>query len=212
MLRFYEPSEGQILLDGVDIRYINLKNLRNIFGVVGQEPFLFNESIEYNIRYNKYELNFKQIEEGAKKAAAYDFITKTDYMNNVYEIDEQGNPVDDLSGFSRFVGNKGSQLSGGQKQRVAIARAIVRQPMIYLFDEATSALDTETEKEVNKSLEEIAKEKTTICIAHRLNTVKNCDLIYVIDGKKVAESGTFDELCKKAAIFWNLMNLQKDEA
>ena len=209
MLRFYEPSEGSILLDGVDIRDISLKNLRDFFGVVGQEPFLFNESIEYNIRYNRYGLSFEKIEEAAKKAEAHKFITQNEWNNEAAGPDDSGNPKKLVSGYDKVVGNKGTKQSGGQKQRVAIARAIVREPKVYLFDEATSALDTETENEIQKSLEAIGRDKTSIYIAHRLNTIKNCDVIMLIDEKNIVESGTYDELCERKELFWNLFNLEK---
>jgi ATP-binding cassette subfamily B (MDR/TAP) protein 1 len=196
LLRFYDVTQGNILINGINIQEYSLNELRSMYGWVQQEPFLFNETIEYNIRYNKYGTQMSEIRDAAKNSHAIKFI----------EHDEQlGDEDDDQAlGFQRNVGVKGSKLSGGQKQRVAIARAILRKPSIYLFDEATSALDTESEKIVQDALDQVGKENTCISIAHRISTIRDCTNILVLDKGVIAEQGTFDELMNKKGIFWKL--------
>lgn len=188
--RFYSPAEGQILVDGMEIRSLNLKWLRQQIGLVGQEPILFGTSIKDNIAYGKEDgkASKEEIEDAAKTANAHKFISAL------------------ASGYETDVGEKGSQLSGGQKQRVAIARAMIRNPKILLLDEATSALDSESEKIVQNALNKARQGRTTIVIAHRLSTIQNADMIAVIDNGVVVEQGTHFELLAKKGLYYRLVN------
>jgi ABC-type multidrug transport system fused ATPase/permease subunit len=176
--RFYDPDAGRVLLDGVDLRTLNLKWLRQQIGLVGQEPVLFDGSIAQNIAYGKPGATAQQIEEAARKSNAHGFIST---FPDAYET---------------RVGQGGSQLSGGQKQRIAIARAILKNPAILLLDEATSALDTESERIVQDALDALlaAQKRTTIVIAHRLSTIRTADKIAVVGDGRVIEEGTHDQL------------------
>lgn len=174
--RFYDPSSGLVLLDGVDLRQYNLRWLRKQIGIVSQEPLLFASSILDNIRFGKPSATMEEVEAAAKAANAYDFIT--------------GLP----DGFNTLVGERGMQLSGGQKQRVAIARAVVKQPRIMLLDEATSALDARAEREVQEALDKIMVGRTSIVVAHRLSTIRDADLIALVFRGSILEQGTHDEL------------------
>ena len=196
LYRFYDPQEGEILVDGVDIKKIDLDHLRKSFGMVSQEPVLFNSTIEYNIKYNDSSITSEQIERATTIANAIGFI-KGDKEREGEETEES-----DGRGFQRKVGLKGNKLSGGQKQRVAIARTVVRNPKVYFFDEATSALDTESERKVQVALSNISADASTLTIAHRVATIKDSDMIFVIEHGKVAEKGTFEELMKKKGIFF----------
>jgi len=188
--RFYNPEEGQILLDGIDISSLNLNWLRRQIGIVSQEPILFGTTIKQNIAYGKE--NGKATDEEVQKAAiqanAHKFISALP------------------SGYETDVGEKGSQLSGGQKQRVAIARAIIRDPKILLLDEATSALDSESEKIVQHALNNARAGRTTIVIAHRLSTIQNADKIAVVDHGVIVEEGTHFELLAKKGLYYSLVN------
>jgi len=177
--RFYDPQSGSVLLDGVDIKTLNVRWLRSQLGLVAQEPVLFMGTVAENIAYGKEGATKEEIEEAAKMANAHTFITES--LGDGYNTD---------------VGMRGGKLSGGQKQRVAIARAIVRKPSVLLLDEATSALDNESERIVQAALDEImAKQKrTTVMIAHRLSTIRNADSIAVIHEGAVVERGTHEEL------------------
>uniref|UniRef100_A0A4W3KD68 ATP-binding cassette sub-family B member 5 n=1 Tax=Callorhinchus milii TaxID=7868 RepID=A0A4W3KD68_CALMI len=190
--RFYEPLEGQVLLDGNDIRNLNIQWLRSQIGIVSQEPVLFNCTIAENIAYgdNSRTVSQEEIEAAAKAANIHSFVQQ---LPNKY---------------STYVGNRGTQLSGGQKQRVAIARALIRQPKILLLDEATSALDTESEKIVQEALDQAREGRTCVVIAHRLTTVQNADVITVINNGKVLESGTHEQLMAKRKAYYNLVNAQ----
>lgn len=203
LLRFYDPQRGEILLDDVNIKDINLKSLRHIFGLVGQEPYLFNNSIKYNIMYNCYDTNMDQIREASTKSNAINFIEKDEEVEQVSDENAK-----DATGFNRPVGVKGGNLSGGQKQRVAIARAILREPTVFLYDEATSALDAHAETLVQEALNKLAEGKTTISIAHRISVIKDCDVIFVINKKKIAEQGTYHDLMAKKGLFW-VINQEK---
>jgi len=177
--RFYDPVQGQVLLDGVDTKQLNIQWLRSQLGLVGQEPTLFIGTIAENIAYGLDAMpSQEEIESSAKMANAHDFITQFP------------------DGYATQVGMKGEQLSGGQKQRIAIARAILKNPPILLLDEATSALDSESEKIVQEALDKVValKKRTTIIIAHRLSTIRKADTICVVSGGKVAEQGTHQEL------------------
>ena len=188
--RFYNPEQGQILIDGIEVRSLNVRWLRQQIGLVGQEPVLFGTSIKENIAYGKEDgvASFQEVEDAAKLANAHKFITAL------------------ASGYDTDVGEKGSQLSGGQKQRVAIARAMIRNPKILLLDEATSALDSESEKLVQHALNKARKGRSTIIIAHRLSTIQNADQIAVIDNGVVVEQGTHFELLAKKGLYYRLVN------
>ncbi|ETP30239.1 hypothetical protein F442_20703, partial [Phytophthora nicotianae P10297] len=188
--RFYDPVAGEVLLDGHNIKDLNLGWLRSQIGLVGQEPTLFIGTIAENISYGLAEQpSQQQIEEAAKMANAHDFITQFP------------------DGYDTQVGMKGEQLSGGQKQRIAIARAILKNPDILLLDEATSALDSESEKVVQEALDKVMalKRRTTIVIAHRLSTIRRADKICVVSGGKIAEQGTHQELLQLNGIYAGLV-------
>ncbi|KAG6577949.1 multidrug resistance protein ABC superfamily [Phytophthora cinnamomi] len=188
--RFYDPVVGEVLLDGHNIKDLNLNWLRSQIGLVGQEPTLFIGTIAENIAYGLAEQPSQQeIEEAAKMANAHDFITQFP------------------DGYNTQVGMKGEQLSGGQKQRIAIARAILKNPNILLLDEATSALDSESEKVVQEALDKVValKRRTTIVIAHRLSTIRRADKICVVSGGKIAEQGTHQELLQLNGIYAGLV-------
>lgn len=184
--RFYEPTKGRILLDGKDIKEIDLNSLRAQIGIVPQETILFSGTLHNNIRYGKLEATDEEIIEAAKVANAHDFI------------------IQFPSGYETVVGERGVGLSGGQRQRIAIARAILKNPRILILDEATSALDTESEILVQEALNRLMKSRTTLIIAHRLSTIKNADKIIVLSKGEIAEIGTHDQLMAKGGIYNNL--------
>ncbi|NXD92614.1 MDR1 protein, partial [Chaetorhynchus papuensis] len=188
--RFYDPVEGQVLADGLDTRSLHLQWLRSRLGLVSQEPILFDCSIAENIQYgdNSRVISLEEIEEAAKAANIHAFIEKLPEKYNTR------------------VGEKGTQLSGGQKQRIAIARALVRNPAVLLLDEATSALDTESEKIVQKALDNARQGRTCIVIAHRLSTVQTADIIVVIQNGRVVEQGTHSQLLAKEGHYYALVN------
>ncbi|XP_041524050.1 multidrug resistance protein 2 isoform X3 [Microtus oregoni] len=188
--RLYDPTEGVVSIDGQDIRTINVRYLREIIGVVSQEPVLFATTIAENIRYGRENVTMDEIERAVKEANAYDFIMKLPHK------------------FDTLVGERGAQLSGGQKQRIAIARALIRNPKILLLDEATSALDTESEAVVQAALDKAREGRTTIVIAHRLSTVRNADVIAGFDGGVIVEQGNHDELMKEKGIYFKLVMTQ----
>ena len=188
--RFYDVEQGSITIDGVDIRDMTQRSLREQIGIVQQDVFLFTGTIRENIAYGKLDASFEEIQEAAKRAHMDSFIQ-------------------DLSeGYETQIGERGLKLSGGQKQRLAIARMFLKNPPILILDEATSALDTETEKIIQKSLEELSENRTTIVIAHRLVTVRNADQVFVVTPKGIEEQGTYDELIKKGGILANLHQVQ----
>lgn len=184
--RFYEVTEGQILLDGKDTKDITLKSLRENIGIVQQDVYLFSGSILDNIRYGREDATFEEVVEVSKMAGAYEFIK---------EMPE---------GFDTHVGERGVKLSGGQKQRISIARVFLKNPKILILDEATSALDNESELIVQQSLERLTKGRTTLTIAHRLTTVQNSDLILVMSEEGIVERGTHEELMAKKSYYYNL--------
>ncbi|XP_054420071.1 ATP-dependent translocase ABCB1 [Pteronotus mesoamericanus] len=190
MQRLYDPIEGVVSIDGQDIRTINVRYLREITGVVSQEPVLFATTIAENIRYGREDVTMDEIEKAVKEANAYDFIMKLPNK------------------FDTLVGERGAQLSGGQKQRIAIARALVRNPKILLLDEATSALDTESEAVVQMALDKARRGRTTIVIAHRLSTIRNADVIAGFDDGVIVEKGTHEELMKEKGIYFKLVTMQ----
>ncbi|XP_056339286.1 ATP-dependent translocase ABCB1 isoform X2 [Oenanthe melanoleuca] len=192
--RFYDPKEGTVTIDGQDIKSLNVRYLREVIGVVNQEPVLFATTIAENIRYGREDVTMEEIEKATKEANAYDFIMK---LPNKFET---------------VVGDRGAQLSGGQKQRIAIARALVRNPKILLLDEATSALDTESESVVQAALDKAREGRTTVVVAHRLSTVRNADLIAVFEGGVIKEQGNHAQLLERKGIYYKLVSMQAIEA
>ncbi|KAM4874401.1 ATP-dependent translocase ABCB1 isoform 2-T2 [Thomomys bottae] len=188
--RLYDPTEGVVSIDGQDIRTLNVRYLREIIGVVSQEPVLFATTIAENIRYGRENVTMDEIEKAVKEANAYDFIMKLPHK------------------FDTLVGERGAQLSGGQKQRIAIARALVRNPKILLLDEATSALDTESEAVVQAALDKAREGRTTIVIAHRLSTVRSADVIAGFEDGVIVEKGNHDELMREKGVYYKLVTMQ----
>ena len=191
--RFYEVSEGAILIDGTDIRDIKQKSLRDNIGIVQQEVYLFSGTIYENIVYGKKNASFEDVKKAAEMAGAYDFIM---------ELPDK---------FDTYIGERGTKLSGGQKQRISIARVFLKNPPILILDEATSALDNNSEAIVQQSLEILSKGRTTITIAHRLSTIRNASKILVLTENGIEESGTHEELMNKEGIYFNLYNKNIDE-
>ena len=192
--RFYDVTEGGILLDGTDIREFKQDELRRLIGIVNQENILFNDSVRNNIALGKPDATMDEVERAAKSAYAHDFINE---LENGYETE---------------VGERGGKLSGGQKQRLAIARALLKDPEILILDEATSALDSQSEKQVQFALELLMKERTSIIIAHRLSTVMHADRIVVLDSGAIVEVGNHKELLEKDGLYAKLIKLQELKA
>lgn len=184
--RFYDPQNGGVYIDGINIRDVTLSSLRNNISMVLQDTFLFNGTVYENIAYGWKGATKEEVLAAAKAANAHDFIQKMEH------------------GYDTTIGERGVLLSGGQRQRIAIARAILRDSPILILDEATSALDTKTEMEIQAALNEISKTRTTIMIAHRLSTTRDADLIVVLDGTGIAEIGSHDELMERGGIFASL--------
>ena len=187
--RFYDATEGRVLLDQKDVRSITLKSLRSVIGTVQQDVYLFSGTIAENITYGRPGASKEEMIAAAKQAGAHDFIT---------ELPE---------GYDTYVGERGVKLSGGQKQRISIARVFLKDPPILLLDEATSSLDNESEYLVQRSLEELAKGRTTLTIAHRLTTIRNADVIWVLTDQGLVEHGTHDELIQKQGVYAGLYRL-----
>ncbi len=190
VLRFYDPNEGEIFFDNKNIKYLNVNSLRSQIGFVNQEIFLFNDSIENNIRYGKQNANKDEIKNAAMLANANEFI------------DELPNK------FKTQIGEKGVRLSGGQRQRISIARAILKDPKILILDEATSSLDSESEFKVQQAIDTLINNRTVIIIAHRLSTIISADKIFVFDNGRIVERGSHEELMKKEGLYKQLFELQ----
>ncbi|MEQ8757907.1 MAG: ABC transporter ATP-binding protein [Coleofasciculus sp. G1-WW12-02] len=188
--RFYDPTEGSITLDGIDLREFDIKSLRNNMGIVSQDTFLFNTSVHDNIAYARPDASEKDVIEAARRANALEFIEQLP------------------QGFKTMIGDRGVLLSGGQRQRLAIARALLQNPDILILDEATSALDTVSERLVQEALEELSRDRTTLVIAHRLSTVQNADQIAVLEKGCVMEVGKHDELLRKGGYYARLYQMQ----
>ena len=190
LLRFYEIQSGRILLDGIDLRDLQLRDLRRCIGWVSQDVFLFHGTVAENIAYGTFGATSEEIIAAAKHAEAHEFIMQLP------------------NGYDTIVGERGQQLSGGQRQRLAIARALLKDPPILILDEATSAVDNETEAAIQKSLEYITQNRTTIAIAHRLSTIRHAHCIYVMQQGRVAEKGTHEELLALQGLYANLWQVQ----
>jgi subfamily B ATP-binding cassette protein MsbA len=188
--KFYRVEKGRILIDGTDINEYDTNKLRNIIGIVTQESILFHDTIRNNISFGDRNVNEKKIIESANVANALKFIES---------LDEK---------FDTVIGERGLKLSGGQRQRICIARAIYKDPPILVFDEATSSLDSESESSVQKAIEEVMKNRTSIIIAHRLSTIKNVDKIIVIDGGKIVEVGRHEDLVKSNNVYSKFIKMQ----
>ncbi len=191
--RFYDPQEGSVELDGVDVRKISIPSLRRLFGVVTQETILFNDTVFNNIAYGAQEAGREAIVEAARAANAHDFILE---MPQGYETE---------------IGDRGAKLSGGQRQRIAIARALLKNPKILILDEATSALDSEAEIYVQQALDRLMENRTAVVIAHRLSTVQNADRIIVLEGGRIVQEGRHDDLIQQQGIYRKLYELQFQE-
>ena len=188
--RFYDPSSGQILLDGRDLKEIQLSSYRNLLGIVEQDVFLFDGTVAENIGYGCKQASQQEIEEAAKLAAADGFIRELP------------------KGYQSIIGERGVKLSGGQRQRLAIARAILADPRILILDEATSNLDSENEKAIQESLKVLMKGRTSVVIAHRLSTIMHADLIIVLDGGRIVEQGMHQELLSRSGLYRTMVELQ----
>ena len=186
--RFYDVAEGAVLIDGMDVRKLKLDSLRSQIGIVQQDVYLFAENVMENIRYGRPDATDEEVIEAARRANAHEFIK------------------DLPDGYYTDIGQRGVKLSGGQKQRLSIARVFLKNPPILIFDEATSALDNESEKIVQESLEELAKDRTTFVIAHRLSTIRNAGRILVLTENGIEEEGTHEELLKKGGAYAKLYN------
>ena len=193
LLRLYEPAHGTIVLDGIDIKTVTLKTLRQAMALVSQEVYLINDTVAHNIAYGLPATSLEKIIHAAQMAEAHEFIMQLPY------------------GYTTVIGENGKNLSGGQRQRISIARAILKNPQIFIFDEATSALDNETEAAIQRSMTALAHDHTMIVIAHRLSTVRHADIIFVMEKGRIVESGTHDELVRKNGSYATLWKIQTGE-
>lgn len=190
--RFYDVTEGQILINGTDIKQFTLESLRSNIGVVQQDVYLFSGTVTENIQYGKPDASIDEIIKSAKQAGAHEFIMQLP------------------DGYDTYVGERGVKLSGGQKQRISIARAFLKNPSVMILDEATSALDNESEKLVQQSLEELSKGRTTFTIAHRLTTIRNATIILVLTEQGIVEKGSHEELMNNKGFYYNLYSTYSD--
>jgi ATP-binding cassette subfamily B protein len=190
LLRLYETQTGEITLDGIDIRDLQLVDLRRAIGLVSQDVFLFHGTVRENIAYGNPAATDREVVAAAKIAEAHEFI---------WQLPQ---------GYETIVGERGQKLSGGQRQRIAIARAILKDPPILILDEATSAVDNETEAAIQRSLEKITLNRTTIAIAHRLSTIRNADRIYVMEQGRIVEQGQHEQLLEQQGVYANLWHVQ----
>ena len=193
LARFYDATEGEILIDGNNIKDLKVRDYRQMIGMVTQESVLFNDSVYNNILMGKPDVDREEVEAAAKIANAHDFITNLS------------------DGYDTNIGDDGNKLSGGQKQRVSIARAVLKNPPIMILDEATSALDTESERFVQEALEKMMENRTSLVIAHRLSTIQKADWIVVMERGMILEQGTHKELMDKNAAYKKLVELQDFE-
>jgi subfamily B ATP-binding cassette protein MsbA len=191
--RFYDVNQGSIKIDGIDIRQITKHSLRGLMGLVTQDSILFNDTIKNNVSLGKSDATEDEIIDALKIANAWEFVKNL--------------PL----GLETNIGDSGNKLSGGQKQRLSIARAVLKNPPIMILDEATSALDTESEKLVQKALENMMKNRTSIVIAHRLSTIQNADLIVVMHQGEIVEQGKHDNLLSQNGIYRKLVDMQSFE-
>ena len=189
--RFYDVTEGAVLVDGRDIRSVTQASLRKHIGIIQQDVFLFADTVRENIRYGRPDATDAEVTEAARRAAIHEEILAMP------------------EGYSTFVGERGVMLSGGQKQRIAIARVFLKNPPILVLDEATSALDSVTEAAIQRSLEELSAGRTVIVVAHRLSTIRGADHIAVIENERVAEYGTHEELLARGGLYAELWDTQK---
>jgi subfamily B ATP-binding cassette protein MsbA len=189
--RYHDVNEGQVLIDGCDIKSVRIAQLRQLIGNVNQEAILFNDTFYNNITFGVEHATMEQVVEAAKIANAHDFIMQSEH------------------GYDTMIGDRGGRLSGGQRQRLSIARAILKNPPILILDEATSALDTESERLVQEALEHLMKTRTTIAIAHRLSTIKHADEIYVLHDGQIVEHGQHDELITRGGYYKRLYDMQQ---
>ena len=189
--RFHDVSGGELLIDGINIKDYSLKSVRDQISIVTQEPILFNDSIANNIRLGKQTAGLHEIEDAARVANAYHFITKKE------------------KGFDTNIGDRGGKLSGGERQRLTIARAVVKNPPILILDEATSSLDTESERLVQDAINNMMQHRTSIVIAHRLSTIRHADEIIVLQKGEIVERGNHDELMKKQGYYYRLVQMQE---
>jgi subfamily B ATP-binding cassette protein MsbA len=188
--RFYDPTDGEILIDGENLKNLKIEDIRNQMGIVTQESILFNDSVFNNITLGSDETREEPVIEAAKIANAHEFITQT------------------KNGYNSKVGERGGKLSGGQRQRLSIARAVFKNPPILILDEATSALDTESEKQVQEALDNLMENRTTLVIAHRLSTIQHADKIVVIENGEIVQVGKHDELVTQEGVYKKLFDLQ----
>jgi len=190
--RFYDPTQGEVIIDGISLRDYNVDSLRKQMGVVTQESILFNDSIFNNIAFGMPGISEEAVMRAAKIANAHDFILQTE------------------NGYQTLIGERGSKLSGGQRQRISIARAVLKNPPILILDEATSALDSESEKLVQEALFNLMKNRTSLVIAHRLSTIQHADEIIVIQEGQIVERGSHEQLIRQQGVYWKLSTIQKN--
>jgi ATP-binding cassette subfamily B protein len=194
LLRFHDVTEGRILIDGQDLREVSVRSLRRLIGLVPQDTSLFNDTVAYNIGYGRPGATREEIVQAARAAHVHEFIESLP------------------DGYDAEVGERGSKLSGGERQRIAIARAILKNPPILIFDEATSALDSQSERAIQSELERLARNRSTLVIAHRLSTVVHADHIVVLERGRIVEQGTHPQLMERNGAYAGLWRMQLRDA